>query len=86
MTRTAKVRFLKPFPEADVAAGDMFEVSFDISIFDKPDAEQVKALANVMLGLKLGLDPEFRFADGDFEVLNMQDVIEKLGYCPDGHF
>lgn len=71
MRQTAKVRFLKPFPEANVAAGDMFEVSFDISIFDKPDAEHAKALANVMLGLKLGLEPEFRFADDGFEILNM---------------
>lgn len=86
MRRTAKVRFLTPFPEANVAAGDMFEVGFDISVFDKPDAEQAKALANVMLGLKLGLKPEFRFADDDFEILNTQELIEKLGYCPDGHF
>lgn len=86
MTRLTKIQFLKPIPDLGIAAGDKFDVNFDISIFTMPTPKEVKDLANVMLGLELGLPPEFRFADDDFEVLNMQEVIEKLGYCPDGCF
>ena len=86
LLRTAKVRFLKPFPAVHVAAGDVLSVDLDYSVFDAPTVKEVNASANVMLGLRLGLEPEFRFADGDFEILNTREVIEKLGYCPDGHF
>lgn len=79
MTRLAKIQFLKPIPDLGIAAGDKFDVNFDISIFTMPTIKEVKDLANVMLGLELGLPPEFRFADDDFEVVNMDEVIMKLG-------